>query len=307
VVFDKTGTLTSGGVVLADVRALDARSLAIAAALGSHSNHPRSRALSAFARCQDQQWRVTHIREEPGLGIEGRLDGKLYRLGRVDWALAPHPGVPASGTVLACEGSGLAVFRFEERLCCSAATAVKALRDSGIDVQILSGDSIAAVQTVARSLSIERYRAELLPGVKVERLADLADKGRKVLMVGDGLNDLPALAAAHVSMAPLTAADLGRNVADFVFLREDLAVIPLAHAVAKKAGKLVRQNFVLAIAYNAIALPIAIAGHVTPLIAALAMSFSSLTVTVNALRLKAGKRGRRSKGTSIEGASGPKL
>ena len=302
VVFDKTGTLTSGEVRLASREELTPEALAAAAILGAHSNHPHSRALAKFAPAGGPDPALTDLREEAGFGIEGRLDGTSYRLGRADWALRAPQASPMAGTVLSREGRSEAVFRFEEQLRPGAANAVSALGAAGIDVQILSGDNAAAVAAIAKSLSIDSYASSLLPGEKVGRLESLAEQGRRVLMVGDGLNDAPALAAAHVSMAPVTASDIGRNAADFVFLRGDLDAVPIAVAVAREADRLVRQNFGLAIGYNAIALPIAMLGHVTPLIAALAMSSSSIIVVANALRLKAGRRRRPADSSAARGS-----
>jgi Cu2+-exporting ATPase len=149
----------------------------------------------------------------------------------------------------------------------------------------LSGDAEAPVAAVARRVGIARTASGCTPAGKIAHLQALGAAGHRVLMVGDGLNDAPALAAGHVSMAPASGSDVGRLAADFVFTRESLAAVPAAHAIARRAARLVRQNLGLALAYNAVAIPLAMAGLVTPLLAALAMSGSSILVVGNALRL----------------------
>lgn len=232
--------------------------------------------------------------EYPGLGLEAKSGAHVFRLGRADWAL---DGAAASsavqGTVLSRDGKLLDIFQFTDRLRPDVRETLAGLSTDGLAIEILSGDQRAAVEPLAQELGVAAFQAETLPGQKVARMAALAAAGRKVLMVGDGLNDAPALVAAHVSMAPASAADIGRNAADFVFLRDSLAAVPLAIAVSRQAGRLIRQNFALALFYNAVAVPFAVLGHVTPLIAALVMSSSSIIVVANALRLDGGKRRRR--------------
>jgi Cu2+-exporting ATPase len=288
VVFDKTGTLTRGQPRLAGVDSAEPDALAIAAELGRHSSHPLSRAL-ASASGDASAARFSDVAEQAGLGIEARAGDATYRLGRAEWALAEGDMQTLGGPVLSRDGELVARFSFEDTPRRDARMAVEALREAGLKMLILSGDGIGAVSETARRLGIGDFAARLLPADKVARLAGLSGQGHKTLMVGDGLNDAPALAAAHVSIAPASAADIGRNAADFVFLHESLDAVPLAYGVAREAGRLVRQNFALAILYNAIALPVAIGGYVTPLIAALAMSVSSIIVVANALRLKAGR------------------
>ncbi len=288
VAFDKTGTLTLGRPRLVNAGSLPPEHLAIAAALAQGSNHPVSRAVVAASPSPAPL--LSDVREEAGRGVEGLIDGQVWRLGRADWALAADQDQTIEGTVLSCDGQLSADLIFEDALRPDAAEAIRRLRAKGLDILILSGDQTPVVEATAKALGVETFSARLLPSEKVERLNALAAEGRRVLMIGDGLNDAPALSAAHVSMAPGDAADIGRNAADFVFLNPSLNSVELALDVARETEQLVRQNFGLSILYNAIALPIAILGHVTPLVAALAMSLSSIVVVGNALRLKAGRR-----------------
>lgn len=288
--FDKTGTLTLGLPRLINAPSIDPTMLAMAADMGSHSRHPFSKAIAGFTGHTGRP-RLESVGEHPGFGIEASTAGSTWRLGRRGWAgWTARTGAEGKdghgGTVLAKDGTIVASFFFEDALRADARAALELLNSAGVPVELLSGDTEAACGEVAEALGIERFVPGLLPSGKVEHIEALTRTGHKVLMVGDGLNDTPALGAAHVSIAPATAADIGRNAADFVFLRESLLAVPLAVDVSRKAGRLIRQNIAIAIAYNAVAVPIAILGHVTPLIAAVAMSASSLLVIGNALRLQ---------------------
>ncbi|RWN31495.1 cation-translocating P-type ATPase [Mesorhizobium sp.] len=287
-VFDKTGTLTLGQPRLVNASSIDPAMLAIAADMAAHSRHPFSRAIAGCAGFAGEP-KLESVSEHPGFGIEATAAGSTWRLGRRGWAgwKAPSGGESRyGGTVLTKDGIIVASFVFEDALRADARAAVGQLNNARVSVEMLSGDTAAACGEVAATLGIHHFVPALLPSGKVEYIETLAKDGHKVLMVGDGLNDTPALGAAHVSIAPATAADVGRNAADFVFLRESLSAVPLALDVSRKAGRLIRQNIAIAIVYNTIAVPIAILGHVTPLIAAIAMSASSLLVIGNALRLQ---------------------
>lgn len=301
VMFDKTGTLTLGQPQLIERGKLDQNALELAAELSLYSRHPLSRALTAFTN-PARNIRLDLIEEISGAGIEARIGKDVYRLGRRDWAVdngTAQQSISGTETVLTCNGALLETFRFEDSPRDDAASSIQALKDAKVSVEILSGDKESTVRALARQLGIEKYAAEILPAHKSELVTERSDQGHKVLMVGDGLNDAPALMSAYVSMAPATAADIGRNAADFVFLHDSLTAVPLALAISREAGKLIRQNFALSLIYNIIAVPIALFGYVTPLIAALSMSLSSIIVVSNALRLKAGKKKAPQKGKML--------
>jgi Cu2+-exporting ATPase len=287
VVFDKTGTLTSGRPSLANRGDIDPAQLELAAAIGRHSRHPLSQCLASAAARLDLP--LVSVKEFAGDGVEARTATSVYRLGRAQWALGNASGaaLDPGDTVLAADGLLLAHFVFEDRLRDGAIRTIDELRRRGLQIIVLSGDRPAAVETIVNQLGITDWAAQVRPDEKLARIEALRSAGRKVLMAGDGLNDAPALSGAHVSIAPAEAADVGRNAADFVFLRSDLYAVVEAMDISSRSGHLIRQNIGLAIAYNAIALPFAVLGLVTPLIAALAMSLSSIVVVANSLRLTA--------------------
>lgn len=295
VLFDKTGTLTSGRPRLRRDGTMDDTALAVAARMAAHSRHPYAQALAEAGAERQADIAFDGIAEQAGQGLEAHAGGDLWRLGRAEWALDPAEATDVSGTVLARNGGLVQAFAFEDELRPGAAEAAARLRARGLALEIISGDTVQAVAPVAANIGIDRVRARLLPSEKTARLTELGAEGRRTLMVGDGLNDAPALVAAHVSIAPGSAADVGRQAADFVFLRADLRAVPDALAITLAADRLIRQNFAFAVLYNVVALPVAIAGHVTPLVAALAMSGSSILVVANALRLGSGLTDRPAK------------
>jgi Cu2+-exporting ATPase len=287
VIFDKTGTLTSAAPRLVSRGDIDDATLGLAAALASHSRHPYSQALvEAAAGLAPSLVVLDEVTEQAGFGLQAQSGATVYRLGKPSWALAGRESVAgAASVVLTRTGQRLAGFCFEDTLRADAGIAVAKLKQDRLQVEIVSGDREAPVARVAAALGIP-YRSGVIPGEKVARINALAAAGQKVLMVGDGLNDTPALGAAHASMAPASASDVGRCAADFVFLRQSLLAIPFAVSVAHEAKRLIRQNLGFAVAYNLVAVPVAVMGHVTPLIAAVAMSASSVLVVANALRLR---------------------
>jgi len=285
VVFDRTGTLTAGAPEVTNLGDHGRRELEVALALAEVSSHPLSQSLTQAAReAGIKPARLSDISEVPGYGTQAVWAGRRVRLGRGAWVGAGE----AQGTTawLGIEGDAPRAFSFVDALRPGAEQAVSNLMAAGHEVMLISGDSPYAVETLARKLGIKKWVAEALPADKADRVRKLSEDGRHVLMVGDGLNDTAALAAAHVSISPASALDAARVASDIVLLGTDLSPIPDSVSVAQRAVKRIRENFQIATVYNIIAVPLAVAGLATPLIAALAMSTSSITVSLNALRLR---------------------
>ena len=289
VIFDKTGTLTLPELDVANAAAIPADMLALAGRLALSSRHPVAAAVARAAKAVSP---LRSIEEESGQGVHGMVDGCEVRLGRPSYCRADAEANailsrdPEASVVAFRHGEACHVFAVRQRLRPDAAAVVDKLRRCGIGVEIVSGDREPAVRMAAQSVGIYEWRAEVTPVDKIARINELARDGFRVLMVGDGLNDAPALAAAHASMSPVTATHMSQAAADAVFLGERLAPVATAILVSRKARALMRQNLWLAVIYNALAVPVAIAGLVTPLIAAAAMSGSSVLVMLNALRAR---------------------
>ena len=297
IAFDKTGTLTLGALELTEAPAPDHALWPVAAALASGSRHPLSRAVAtAF---EGATAKLSEIAEVPGCGVEGLWtapDGRArrVRLGRAGWCGAPETTDSAGPEVwLAVEQESPLRFGFRDLLREDAAEVVAAARSMGLDVILLSGDRPSAAEAAARDAGIENVAAGLSPAEKLTRLEALAADGRKVLMVGDGINDAPALATAYASMSPVDAAEVSQAAAGLVFFGDRLDPVLIALRTARGARARALENFGVAAVYNMIAIPFAVAGYVSPLVAALAMSGSSIVVTLNALRLRFAEGARR--------------
>ncbi|KCZ51025.1 hypothetical protein HY29_06645 [Hyphomonas beringensis] len=286
IVFDKTGTLTLGEPELMNADSIPAEVLAMAASLARASRHPLSRSLVAAAGPGQM---AANVKEQPGLGLEAEIDGNICRLGSADWTGATKGA--AKGPVLwfACGDDAPVRFDFHDVAQAGTRKTVETLQAEGYELEVLSGDREEAVATVSHDVGISQWTASASPAVKVKRLEALRAEGHNVLMIGDGLNDAGALSLAHAALAPGAAMDISQSASDAVYSGGPEKV-PFILETAKRAQNITRQNFALAAIYNVIAVPIAVTGHVTPLVAAIAMSASSLIVTMNALRIEAGGR-----------------
>jgi len=294
VLFDKTGTLTDRNIMLRRVETYgwvtEDRALGIAAALEAHSEHPLA---SAFKNHKIADG-VSNVTAYPGEGLEGLIHGRRYRIGTGGFIAAltssadPNRMVanPATQNVFLGDENGV-VARFEiaESVRVGAVDAVATLAGRGIRSMIASGDRPQPVRMLAEQLGIDTYRAELRPADKLSLVRDLQAQGKTIAMVGDGINDSPVLAGANVSVAMGSGTSLAQHSADCVLLSENLTTLIDAFDVARRTMVVVRQNLAWALCYNLVALPLAATGVLTPWMAALGMSASSLIVTMNALRL----------------------
>lgn len=282
VVFDKTGTLTLPDTLALDDTSCDPKDLELAATLARASLHPLARALATAAGPGPI---AGNVHETPGSGLEAIIDGTRVRLGGRHWCGVADDANEGPELWLAAGSQTPVRFAFRDKMRRDAAQTVSGLKARGLTPMLLSGDRARPVEALAEAAGIDRWTADARPRAKHDMLDTLRARGHRVLMVGDGLNDAPALASAHVSLSPANAIDASQAAADYVLQGDDLAPILDAVDVARAARRRALENLWLSAAYNLFAVPLAVAGFVNPLIAAAAMSASSLIVTLNALRL----------------------
>jgi Cu2+-exporting ATPase len=287
VVFDKTGTLTLPAADIANQGEIEPEDLALAARLALTSRHPLSAAIAAQDPAATP---LATAREVPGEGVSACQGGQVLRLGSPHFCeVMPEAETlaarfPGASIVAFRNGARIALFAIRQPYREDARAIVTTLSAMNLPTEIISGDRPQAVAEAARDLGIRHWRAGALPGDKVTWLEQMKQSGARTLMVGDGLNDAPALAAAHASIAPASASQLAQTQADFLLVGQRLGGIASAIRIARKARWLMLENLWISVVYNLVAVPVAILGHATPLVAALAMSGSSIIVTLNALR-----------------------
>lgn len=283
IVFDKTGTLTLGKPELINPEKYKKDDLKLAASLAANSKHPLSQSIM---RAYGGSLTPITAKEIKGHGIEAEMDGIIIRLGKGAWCSGNNSEKDTALELWLNDGKNQPLrFTFADKLRDDAKSVVKNLQDSGQKIFLLSGDRKEVVSHIAKEVGIENSESGMLPLDKVNKIKEMQNSGAKVLMVGDGLNDAPSLASADISISPANAIDITQNAADIVFQGDKLSSIITAWNTAKFSQVLVKENFGLALFYNIIAIPLAVMGYVTPLVAAIAMSSSSLIVIANAMRL----------------------
>jgi Cu2+-exporting ATPase len=289
IVFDKTGTLTRGEFSLEDPHQFSESETLLAISLAHYSHHPLSKSLVGELRKDSKKYSklkiLNDIEELPGLGLQASYAGQTLKLGSRRWFHIEESMSDKAELWFKYGTKKPLCFSFKTRLRADTKETLKGLKKLGITLSILSGDREPAVKKIASELEIEDWHAQKSPSEKVEFIRNIQKNQSIVLMVGDGLNDAPALAMAHVSLSPSNAADISQNSADAIFQGHSLKPILEIITVARKAAKLVRSNIIIALLYNFCAVPLAVIGWVTPPVAAIAMSSSSLIVILNALRM----------------------
>ncbi|QGX41616.1 heavy metal translocating P-type ATPase [Permianibacter aggregans] len=288
IVFDKTGTLTTGeqrvAAMVRNPRHPDAhRAEQLAASLEHYSTHPLAKALAGV---NEQKLRVDNIQEFPGQGMSGEIDGKPYRIGSAEFIDVADQGIRRQATVvLADEKDWIASFTLTEKMREQTEATLQWLQSQGYRLHLLSGDNEQRVWHVAQNLPLAQYRYRCLPEQKMQYVQALQKEKRRVLMIGDGVNDAAVLAASDVSMAMGSAADVSRLNADIILLHDQLPAIAATLRYAGRTQAIIRQNLSWALLYNVIAIPFACIGWISPWLAALGMTASSLWVTLNSCRL----------------------